>query len=316
MEQQTRGQSLVTPTVPLLGVEFKSPAPLQDYELTPLAYQEWLESSPKHQMTFEEYRKWADDIGLIRRPRPTERQKKKEALDSRYEKLDAKATRKEFERINRLLTSLCGKHVVTLDMVIPALSEMQCLLSQRGDKRRQAELQKANLPKWSPFIKKYADQFGVTVKTLRNRIAAHRGVTLKDGERNRPKAKPVIMSAKDARQSLKGNHVAGEIVSAIRNGQPIDDLLALWDEVAITPEKTLAVLEGIEDEPHEQMFARVIAAFLRYSRAADDALYYATDVSGERRARLVTYREQWRKLVPSAGFSYTLAKKLIEQTEG
>lgn len=282
LDSLTRVQSQETPLVPPRGAGFKSPGPLQ--------------------FPFPEDR---------RVPAPTAWKSAKLDIDIRLSKLDADQSRKEFERLDKKLQTIGGKVVVTLDKVIPLLSDMQCLLSQRGDKRHKADLMQAKLPVWGAYAQEYADKFGVVKRTIFRKIAAYRGLssTATANTKTRPKHKHIVLTTKQARQAMKALTVANEIVEAAKLGGPLQAHLSEWSRVAFTPQETLAVLEGIEDEPLEKIMIPVLANALGYIRALEDALYYAADISEDRKMRVGKFRDKWRTTLPTAGYVYEVAKK-------
>lgn len=110
----------------------------------------------------------------------------------RYEALDAKETRREFDRLNAALTRLGDAVICTVDQIVPILSDVQTLTSQRGAARKKV-LREAKLPEWTPFLQKYADRFGLGIRTLQRMIAAHRG----KAAANKAKGKPTKPSAEE-----------------------------------------------------------------------------------------------------------------------
>lgn len=103
----------------------------------------------------------------------------------KYEALDAKETRREFDRLNAALTRLGDAVICTVDQIVPILSDVQTLTSQRGAARKKV-LREAKLPEWTPFLQKYADRFGLGIRTLQRMIAAHRGKAAVNKARGKP----------------------------------------------------------------------------------------------------------------------------------
>lgn len=91
-----------------------------------------------------------------------------------YETLDAKETRREFNRLNATLKQLGDEVICTVDRIVPILSDVQTLTSQRGAARKRV-LREAKLPEWTPYLQKYADRFGIGIRQLQRKIAAFRG---------------------------------------------------------------------------------------------------------------------------------------------
>jgi hypothetical protein len=110
----------------------------------------------------------------------------------KYEALDANATRREFDRLNAALTRLGDAVIYTVDQIVPILSDVQTLTSQRGAARKQV-LREANLPEWTPFLQTYAEKFGIGIRQLQRKIAAHRGKAAV----KKPKMKPSKPSAEE-----------------------------------------------------------------------------------------------------------------------
>ena len=110
----------------------------------------------------------------------------------KYEALDANATRREFDRLNAALTQLGDTVICTVDQIVPILSDVQTLTSQRGAARKEV-LREAKLPEWTPFLQKYAEKFGIGIRQLQRKIAAHRG----KASSNKAKMKPSKTSAEE-----------------------------------------------------------------------------------------------------------------------
>lgn len=93
---------------------------------------------------------------------------------TKYELLDGKETRREFDRLNAALSKLGNTLVYTIDQSIPLLSDVQTLTSQRGGARKKV-LQEAKLPEWKPYLQQWAERYGVSIRTLQRKIAEYRG---------------------------------------------------------------------------------------------------------------------------------------------
>jgi hypothetical protein len=110
-------------------------------------------------------------------------------LDKQYHTMDAKQTRREFTRLDSLLNKSGEQIAHALEAVIPHLSDVQLLTSQRGDERQKV-LSAAKVPAWSVYMTTYADKYGVSARTIRRKIFKYRG---KSSVTNKPASRKVTV---------------------------------------------------------------------------------------------------------------------------
>jgi hypothetical protein len=99
-----------------------------------------------------------------------------------YKSLDAEGTKKAYDELSRVLDGLANTIICSLDQMVPYLSSMQSLLSQRGSDRKKV-LESAGLPGWTAWAKAYAAKFQCSVRTIQDRINLFR-----TGKANKRKA--------------------------------------------------------------------------------------------------------------------------------
>jgi hypothetical protein len=225
-----------------------------------------------------------------------------------YDKLDAQATRKEYERLHRELTKGGKATVLTVKASIPNLSNMQCLLSQRG-KFRLPVLAAAKLPSWADYLKKHAEKYSISERQLRRKIAQYRGKTPKVPKAGADKPVKMKISQSQIRRMIAGAEKLGAIVEARKNHQDVTPLIYQAERIIMTPDEQLKVLEGFEPDPLEKTMIPVLAAALQYIRTQEDIIYYhAQEIAPERRERLEKNKAIWREVLPTAGYIYEKAK--------
>ena len=90
-----------------------------------------------------------------------------------YEQFDSTATKAEYERLDTALKGLADHVASGIGGMVSHLSEMQALLSQRGEQRRSV-LVAAGCPSWSDYLQEYTTTFDISVRTIQRKVRQFR----------------------------------------------------------------------------------------------------------------------------------------------
>lgn len=104
-----------------------------------------------------------------------------------YEQFDSTATKAEYERLDTALKGLAGHVASGIDGMVSHLSEMQALLSQRGEQRRSV-LVAAGCPSWTDYLQEYTATFEISMRTIQRKVRQFRNpqASQRQGERSLP----------------------------------------------------------------------------------------------------------------------------------
>lgn len=95
--------------------------------------------------------------------------------------------RAEYEALDTKLNSYGDAIALTIDEAIPTLAEMETFLSRKGSNwhgSRAQELSLMNFPKWSEYLRSFADKYDLSVRSLQRRLHEFRG---EDNSESHPK---------------------------------------------------------------------------------------------------------------------------------
>lgn len=157
----------------------------------------------------------------------------------------------------------CNSLNASWDEFLPLLDQIQALLSQRGEARKQ--LSDAGLPVWSQWFKTFQKDIGLTatLRTLQNRLVKFRSKGEKKPKQVTP---PVQFSVRNQRRLLKTMQCANDMVAAIDNGREYQDAMREYKRIAIPGDsidhmlETLASAEDTQESPSTIPDAVAIAA--------------------------------------------------------
>lgn len=194
-------------------------------------------------------------------------------LANKFASFDAEQTKKAFAdlsgKIRETSEALIRAYNVAVekwDELIPQLSEMQSLLSQRGEKRR-AVLREAGLPTWTEWFRNFKKdaRLKVSLRSVQKRLAALRA----GGDRGEEAgAKPHARGAKGGRGRTP--YQRGYDAAKAEMGAYLEDLTNVVAEVA-GERKFAALLERMR--ARRAALARTTEAREKVSGQNPDALF-------------------------------------------
>jgi len=150
-----------------------------------------------------------------------------------YERLDAKATKSAFTKLDKMLSGLASQVAYTLKQMTPYLAQMQALLSQRGKDRRNV-LKDADLPSWTEYAREFAAKLDCSERTIRDHITKLR----RGGRKAEPKSKPITPLDRRQQSALyKKSLAADAVVAAVKNGGDVSKAVAKYEKVTVSPVK-------------------------------------------------------------------------------
>lgn len=117
-----------------------------------------------------------------------------------YEQFDSTATKAEYERLDTALKGLAGHVANGIDGMVSHLSEMQALLSQRGEQRRSV-LVAAGCPSWTDYLQDYTTTFDISVRTIQRKVRQFRNPQASQhlGEKSLPGSAELTVSDEQQR---------------------------------------------------------------------------------------------------------------------
>lgn len=110
----------------------------------------------------------------------------------------------------------CAALTTAWDELLPALSEMQNLLSQRGKNRDL--FRDAGLPVWTEWLQTFKKQSGLleSIRTVQTRLAKYRSLDkATDSPQTKRPAPPRQFSKEDRERLLEGAQYGNELVTAL-----------------------------------------------------------------------------------------------------
>lgn len=149
-------------------------------------------------------------------------------VEALFESLDVEKTREAYKELNAALERLADTVVCTIDQIVPQLTSMQSLLSQRGASRKKV-MRKAGLPTWTKWAKEYEKKFDCTLRTIQLHIKLYRedrqrqasgdapAAKRSSGQRRAPRAAPMLDSHRRA-ALIKSQKAADRLAAALKNG--------------------------------------------------------------------------------------------------
>jgi hypothetical protein len=171
-------------------------------------------------------------------------------LANQFASLDAVARHKHYLTLNATIREKSESVVDglatakrALEELTPYLSEMQALLSQRGNERDR----NADLPNWTEWFERFKEEtkMEITLRAAQKRIAAFR-----DKKENREKPEPQLtLSQKEQRRLLQVQQCANEMVKALENGGDYMRPLEEYKRVAMPSEQLDTILRKSSLEP-------------------------------------------------------------------
>ena len=164
----------------------------------------------------------------------------------------AEALRETFNGLNvsvhekaKGIPPACAALSTAWDILLPVLSQMQDLLSQRGKDRDL--FRDAGLPVWTEWLQTFKEQSGLleSMRTVQVRLSKYRSLDkpTEIPQTKRP-APPRRFSKVDTERLLEGAQYANELVTALDNHADYTEPLREFKRVAIGPDCIGRLLEN------------------------------------------------------------------------
>lgn len=169
--------------------------------------------------------------------------------------------KREFDELNssaeeqaRLIGPACKALNQAWDDLLPLLTKMQALLSQRGHERDRFE--EPDLPTWSEWFGSFSKKTGLNlnIRTVQRRLKNFRSITNgQPAEGTRKQDTPKVqLSPAQQKQLLTKLQCANELVNALKAGADYTNLMSEFLAFGIDSERIGLWIENIRTGDHAQ----------------------------------------------------------------
>jgi hypothetical protein len=250
-------------------------------------------------------------------------------LEDRFESLDATATKKAYDELSGVLDGYAAIIIHTLGEMVPYLSEMQSLLSQRGAGRKKV-LNDAGLPGWTEWAKSYAAKFDCTVRTVQKHIKLFR---MPKGKGTGSRSGLLL---RIDRRLIDAQRAANRVVDALKSDGDWKTPLAEYEKVALSPARLAVLAAALSQKTDweaivQQLFAKLeeygdklplaVTTEMRAIRKllVEQTPRQATDAQGAPAVGEKATRGYWvkeKKKTDTAGVHYAVARDRDKEPYG
>jgi hypothetical protein len=176
---------------------------------------------------------------------------------------DTETLKKEFTDLNSaaheqatLVPVACNALSTALGGLMPILSKMQSLLSQRGGNRDL--FRDAGVPTWLEWWTSYQKKtgMGMSLRTIQRKLKMLRSMGKPMDKTAKRVDPPVRLSSRDQRRVLTALQCANEIVAAINGNGDYHDSLIEYNRIALDTDRIEQLLENIPDDAEVTVISR------------------------------------------------------------
>jgi uncharacterized phage-associated protein len=244
--------------------------------------------------------------------RPNRRRKSNAAPDgaaSSKTAISAVQRKEKFQKLDAGIRACGGAVIHTVEQMLPQLNDMWKLLSRKGGK---FSTDKDKLPGWTEYIKEIAAEFGLSLRTIQEKLSEFRKCgTTTDHNKKPPvrRSKTWHADAKDSRALAGAQLAINDLIAAYEAGVDMAPAYQQYKKVAVSPAKLSDIVESAKPESNKadvdaevkKKLVPVVETAERYIRALE-ALVYSSSVNltEEQKKTFQKPKEAWRAILRHA----------------
>jgi len=222
--------------------------------------------------------------------------------------ISAVQRKEKFQKLDAGIRACGGAVIHTVEQMLPQLNDMWKLLSRKGGK---FSTDKDKLPGWTVYIKEIAAEFGLSLRTIQEKLSEFRKGGTTTGHNKKPPVKPSKpwhADAKDSRALAGAQLAINDLIAAYEAGADLAPAYQQYKKVAVSPTKLSDIVESAKPESNKadvdtevkKRLVPVVETAERYIRALEALVYSLSVVTGEQKKALQKPKERWRAILRHA----------------